>query len=182
MDLYIGNCTNQVHDFNYRTSKEPGRAALKQLIPIGGQIKIPLNLDQKTIDYILEQHSRYGLVDASTIDRAKPFIGLVYSVDKKISASQIMRGLNHNTEQLVLRGQRQQEAAAIAVNSTIEKNLNDTTGLPVKTHAMEVEVEPDRSSPRREGSYGADVGKTTTVVTRDESRAKGNVVNKPKRG
>lgn len=124
MKLFIGNGTKQNHDFVYWVPD--AKSARTQRVPIGGQVAISGDLDQKAIDSIIKQHAPYGLCQSVEVDRVREFTGLCYSVDKPISADIIHKLMMHNTEVLVKRGSQIRREAAIAGNEQLETSLAES--------------------------------------------------------
>jgi len=121
MKLYIANCSKQVHNFMYRVPESNGIRA--QPILEGGQIQISGELQPETVDYIVSQHAAYGLIPLGEIDRAKPFVGLCYSVDKPIAAAAIQRLMIHNQGVLEERAEETLKATALANNQLLESGV-----------------------------------------------------------
>lgn len=126
--MYIANCTNQIQMFVYRPLGVPAipNATSMQEIQVGGQEKLPdNNMTPEEIDYIVEQHARYGMVRVDEIDRSKPFIGLCWDT-KPISISKIRTAFEHNQKVLTVRGEKLRQQAAVAVSENIEKQILNT--------------------------------------------------------
>jgi hypothetical protein len=157
MNLYVANCTQQVQDFNYRMLEST--ALRVQKIEIGGQIRVAGNLTTPEIDYIVEQHARYGLVAVDEIDRSKPFIGLCYSIDKIIPVGKIERALEHNTGVLTERGRQLRADAAVASAKIMEDS-------GPKLNALNFTIE-EASKPGRDIEFQ----KQEVTVTRNEPDA-----------
>ncbi len=125
MKMYIANCSMQHQDFQYRVL---GQNALRiQRIEMGGQIPLSGDLQSEDIDYIVEQHERYGLISVTEIDRTKGFFGLCYSVDKPVDVNKLRYSLEHNNKVLVERGVELRKQAAIATNNLIEDSVIGNT-------------------------------------------------------
>jgi hypothetical protein len=119
--MFVANGTQQNQLFFYRL---PGVAqARRQEIPIGCQIKLSGQLSSHDIDAIIEQHSKYGLVRTDEVDRTKPFVGLVYSIDKPVPSPYITRVIEHNEKVLIERGRRIREENAVALNDALEQGV-----------------------------------------------------------
>ena len=127
--MFIANTTQQVQDFQYRLPENP--KIVKQTIPIGGQIQIPGDLTVHDIEAIIEQHSPYGMVAVSEIDRTKPFIGVCYSLDKAVTVNKIMSAIEHNGAVLDARGREIRKEAAVSVNNAIEEQSRDFRALDI---------------------------------------------------
>lgn len=134
MKLFIANCTKQVQTFIYR--KLETASPIPQQIEIGGQVVISGDLSPKDVDYIINQHRKYGLVSVSEIDRTKPFIGLCYSIDKPVAVDKLKIALLHNDDVLVKRGEELRKEAAVATSATLEQNVK-----PLKSELTELEIE-----------------------------------------
>lgn len=138
MDLYVANCTRQVHHFQYRMPES--NKLLEQHIPIGGQIRVASgDLNSPAIDGIIAQHAPYGLVRVDDIIRGKSFHGLCYSIGKPIRADRIRGLMDQNNGVLVERGKELRKEAAVAANDILERSLADS-GLPEQLRKTEVEV------------------------------------------
>ena len=121
MKLYIVNCTQQTQDFVYRLVEATG--VRSQPIAIGGYVRVSGELTQPQIDDIIRQHSRYGMVAESEVDRTKPFIGLFYTIDRLPKLAKIYDAISHNVEVLQERGKKTREEAAVFTSSAIENNV-----------------------------------------------------------
>jgi hypothetical protein len=141
-ELYIGNFSKQIHQFAYRSIERAG--TIFQTIPIGGQIRIAPNgsktdLTTPEIDYILDQHRRYGIIPVEDIGDINAFSGLCYSIGKQISVEKLHRAMKKKDEALIAYGKRTREEAALAVNSQIEESI----GGPLRELEMSfAEIEP----------------------------------------
>jgi len=156
--LYIANCMKQTYIFAYRVPNESG---IKQLpIRIGEQIQLPGDFDMSQISNtsasgIVDQHLKYGMVKFDEIDRTKPFIGICYSVDKKIPVEKIMRAMTHNEMVLEQRGRDLRQASAVASNNLIEKHLheaNQQSGGDAELGGFEMTVEEESQRGGRNGN------------------------------
>lgn len=132
--LYIGNCTHQQHDFNYRRPEM--KSVLMQTIQAGGQVPLTGDLSTHDIASIIEQHAKYGLVSVSDIDRTKPFIGLCYSIDKPISVENLRRGFMHNEAVLTQEGVKLREESAVALSNVIEAQTGPLKSLEVSVQEV----------------------------------------------
>lgn len=147
MKMYIANATKQVADFIYRV---PETQSLRtQSIPIGGQVQLSGELDRTAIDYIIEQHTRYGLVPADEIDRTREFSGLCYSIDAPVKVPKITSLIHHNVEQLIARGRQTREESAVASNNFLENEINES-GRPEVLRNFEASVVEENHDERDE--------------------------------
>lgn len=117
--LFVMNCKKQDEVFSFRVP-ETGRL-MTQTIPKGGQLQIYRDESEAVLRAIAEQHRMYGMVEASEIDRTKPFINLAFQIDKPFTPNQIMYGFEHNTEVLTTRGEEMRNNAAVAIGSNLER-------------------------------------------------------------
>lgn len=129
------------------------------MIPIGGQIRISGELNEKQIDIIISFHLKYGMVKFSEINEYKGFfIPYVYSVDNPISAEVIAELIIQNREYNKKLGEKLRAEAAIAVNSMIEENAGD------KLTAFEIEIK-EKQTKDRDPEIDEKI-----VITRDKER------------
>jgi hypothetical protein len=95
----------------------------QQNIPIGGQIKISGELNEKQIDIIIQFHQKYGMLKASEIASFTGFfIPYVYSTDTPVSENVIAELISQNRLFNKSLGEKLRAEAAVAVNSQIEEN------------------------------------------------------------
>jgi hypothetical protein len=143
--LYVGNVSKQIHQFSYRALEKSG--VITQPIQIGGQVRVAPNghntdLTSQEIDYILAQHSIYGITPIDELDTNKnPFFGLVYSIGKPIPAEKLSRAMRKQEDYLRNLGQKMRQEAALAVNSQIEEQI----GAPLRQLEMSIAEEEPRS-------------------------------------
>jgi hypothetical protein len=116
--MYVANCTNQTQDFMYRLPEN--RKIIKQSIPIGEQRKLSGDFSVHDVEAVVEQHGKYGMVAVSEIDRTKPFIGLCYSLDKRVDMHKVQHAVEHNYGVLEERGRLIRQEAAVATLASIE--------------------------------------------------------------
>jgi hypothetical protein len=126
MKMYVANATKLNVDFLYRV---PGQTGLRnQHVPIGGQVALSGDLTGEEIDAIVEQHARYGMVAVDAIDQSVEFSGTCYSIDKPIHMAKIEKLMRHNSEELVKRGRKIRQEAALSSSNSLEANLDDAAG------------------------------------------------------
>ena len=147
MKLYVGNATKQNHDFLYRVPETNGVRKLE--IPIGGQCQVPGDLDRQTIDYIVGQHTRYGLVTADEVGRTPHFAGLCYSIDRPLKVDNIAELIDRNTDFLVERGKQIRQESAIQANEAVETGLGDHE-RPETLRTLELSVVEENHDDRDE--------------------------------
>lgn len=142
--LFIGNVSKQIHMFAYRSLERPG--IVTQPIPIGGQIRVsPMGSDKELttpeIDYVIEQHTRYGMVKVEELDSNRhPFNGLCYSIGKPISVEKLRKAMKKAEDSLNVLGKQMRKEAALAVSSQIENQI----GAPLKNFEMSFAEEEPR--------------------------------------
>lgn len=143
MKLYIANCTQQNQVVFYRVPENP--SPRQQHIDIGGQVQISGDLNPFQIEAIISQLRPYGMVAVDEIDRAKPFIGLCYSVDKPVKVDFILRAHKHNADVLTELGKQYRQEAAVATNQAIEGTLQGQA----KLNALDITIDEE---PRKDGT------------------------------
>jgi hypothetical protein len=162
--MYVANCTNQVQQFVYRLPEIP--APRSQTIDIGRQVLLSGELTTKDIEAIIKQHSKYGFKSVQEVEQKsnageRPFVGLVYSLDKYINVEKIKRVLLLNHNVLILRGSQQRKAAAVAASDAINQQ---TEGTPLALKALELQAEEmaDNKNPNPEFNEGVRVSSEET--------------------
>jgi hypothetical protein len=128
MKLYVANATKQVQQFWYTSRLANGTLKqVRQDIMEGGQIQIQWDgsgiMQPEDIDYVVGQHAIYGLLDVAEIDRAKPFVGLCYSIDKPIPAMKIQKLMVHNQGVLEERAEDTLKSTALANSQLLENKV-----------------------------------------------------------
>jgi|SRR5580765_1190204 len=167
MRLYIGNCTQQIVELPYRVIESAG--VRFQKIGIGQQTPISGDLNQPQVDYIIEQLSKYGLMEFSEVKSTRGHVGLVYSVDKPIPSITLEYGMRQNKNVLINKGKETRKLAAVAINNAIETNLaeNELANLD----KLEVSI-VEEDNPRG-NTVDEDTGSRTIAeavrVTRNEA-------------
>jgi hypothetical protein len=124
MKLFIANGTHQSIDFQYRLPEY--KTYRMQTIPIGGQIRISGELNEKQVDIIAQFHAKYGMIKSSEMaDFRGYFIPYIYSVDIPITAETIAELVTQNREVNKALGEKLRAEAAVAVNAQIEDNAGE---------------------------------------------------------
>jgi len=142
--LYIANCTKQVQDFLFKIPEQTVINPYKVSIPIGGQALIYKDTTHDILDFIVEQHLKYGLLPVSEIDRSKDFIGMCFQFDKPIDVDKIKIAMSHNDNQAELRSYEQRKIAAMALSNRIDETL---VGSEDKLNSIEMEITEQRKGP-----------------------------------
>jgi len=146
--LFIANCTQQIQDFMF--SFPGSNKIMKQIIEIGSQIQIPGDLTPAQIQHIVEMHAPYGMVRVDEIDRTKAFIGVCYSIDKRVEVNKIRYALEHNFGVLNERGRATREETAVAVNNSLQNESRDFRAVELEIKELpnkdgkDIEVEEQK--------------------------------------
>jgi hypothetical protein len=157
MLMYVANGMHQTLSFQYRLPEY--KTYRQQKVPIGGQVRLSGELNEKQIDIIAQFHQKYGMVKASDIQMFKGyFIPYVYSIDSPISAELIMELIVQNREYNRILGEKLRTEAAIAVNNLIEENAGE------KLTSFEMEIF-EKAGKNSEQPIGEKI-----VVTRSKER------------
>jgi hypothetical protein len=159
MDLYIGNPRRQDHILAYRMLEQAGGAKMPT-IRRGGQFKIPGDLTQPEIEYIVNQHRKYGLLSVDEVGGSRQEVPLIYSVGRPITAAILNSVMKHNTDVLVAKGKELRQQAAVAANNAIENDLRENN-VPLGLNELDMSVveETGNAEPENPVAEG-------TVVTR----------------
>lgn len=169
--LYIANCTPQPNDFIYRLPETTNFRM--QRIEVYGQIVISSNLSTPDINAIIDQHRVYGMIDAAELPRAKPFVGLCYSVDTPVKLDKIMFTIEHNREVLEEQGKTLRQEAAVVVNHVLASQpelASDYQGVEITVTEQVTKNNPDADF--YEGIRVRDEGRPTPPPpTRRQRRA-----------
>jgi hypothetical protein len=122
--MFVANGTHQSIDFQYRLPEY--KTYRQQMIPIGGQIRISGELNEKQIDIIAQFHQKYGMIRSNELDQFRGFfVPYVYSIDTPVSAEIIAELVIHNREVQKVKGEKLRAEAAVAVNAMIEENAQE---------------------------------------------------------
>jgi hypothetical protein len=114
-----------------------------QNIPIGGQIRLSGELDEKQIDTIVQFHVKYGMIRVTELDQFRGyFVPYMFSIDVPIPAEKIVELIVHNREVTKVLGEKLRAEAAVAVNAQIEENAGE------KLTAFEMEITEKQSKDR----------------------------------
>lgn len=128
MKIYIANCTQQTQNFVYRVLGQPG--VRQQMIDVGRQIKLSGDMAMEEIEYIVGQHTRYGMMrDTDVSGKRRGFNGLVYAIDRPVSVDNMTLIVEFNREALIEQGQKLRKEAAVAVTQAIEGETNTLSAL-----------------------------------------------------
>lgn len=129
MKVFVANFTNQVQDFAYRLPEQT--SVRRTRIEMGGQVRLPEDLNPIDVEAIVKQHSRYGVVMVEEVNRTRPFVGLCISLDKPVPIETIQIGRRHNLDVLRQRGKEIRQAAAISINNAMEEQTPALQALEV---------------------------------------------------
>lgn len=137
MQMFVANATRQVVTFLYRIPDSSGVRA--QDIPIGGQVQLSQDLPVEAVNAIVEQHQRYGMVEAAQAYRSKGFAGLCYSLGSPVKMDTIAQLIDHNTDKLVELGQKIRQESAVSANNVLDGDLRES-GRPEVLRNFEASV------------------------------------------
>lgn len=164
MRILVANTTKQVQSFHYRVPESDRLMVIN--IPIGQQVPIyKANMSGPDADSIIEQLRAYGAVRTDEVDRAKPFVGLCFSIDKEVKPETIERVVGHNDDVLTKRGEEIRKQAAIGINEALDGGRGDVSGVTVSMKEdvklgdpglnETIEVVKEGSAPRPRGRQAA---------------------------
>ena len=133
--LYVANCSKYVQDFLYRL---PGQSQTYRVtIQMGGQAIVHKDASKEDLQYIVDQHEKYGLVHVGEIDRTKDFRGLCYQWDVPVQIEKIMVASQAVDEAIVQRAHEQRKQQAAALSQAIDRTLEHSEN---KLQSLEVEI------------------------------------------
>jgi len=112
----------------------------KHNIRAGAQIEIPGDTD--AIDFIIKQHSIYGMMEVTKVK--KGFGGLCYRLNKPISISAIESGLSQSDQEMIDRAQQARSVTAAAQDKILTDKAQEM-GLKAKA-GLEVEVVEEKKN------------------------------------
>lgn len=148
--LFVANCTRQVQEIHYRLDfsaegvKVPFTPATRQTIQPGHQVLVAgKDLHMQQVQSIIQQLSRFGMVDVSEVSRIRRKLHQVFSLDKPVSVTVIRNIMDANVGTLTIEGQNRRRNAAVATNELIAQSVtNDfaARGIP-KEPTQQVDVE-----------------------------------------
>jgi hypothetical protein len=162
MKLFVANPTKQHRVFTYRLPHD--RSSRHMPIPAGGQVCIHRDLAQSDLAAIVDQNLKYGLVEASQVNKRGPVPEMIYAVDREVPMSKIMEGFKAQEKMLIERGQDARTKGAIAIQQSLSEQFASVDALE-----MEI-VEEDPRGGRRDDdqafSEGVIVGQTQEKAER----------------
>ena len=132
MKLYIANCSKQDHQFTYMLMENP--RPFMERIRAGGQIVIDRAPNE--VDQIIKQHSDYGLMEATKVN--KGFGGIAYRMDKPISVEAIEHGIEQRDQEMIDRALEARKISAVASDQKISETAQEM-GIKQKS-GLEVEI------------------------------------------
>lgn len=134
--LYVANATKHNQIIVYRLPEST--APIRRNMTPGEQIAIK-DLSTADVEAIIRQNVVYGWMDAGAIDHAKPFVGIIYSTDKQITANKIMATMEHNLDVLTARGRDNRKLAAVATNDTLQRAFDASNVADLQSMSMSIE-------------------------------------------
>ncbi|HGJ5860605.1 MAG TPA: hypothetical protein ACHBX6_13140 [Arsenophonus nasoniae] len=144
MKLYIANCTNQKHRFNYKLPENTQPFFVD--IEKGKQIQLP-DMSGDFVDYIISQHEGYGLTEIKKVN--KNFSGICYSIDRPISVSALINAQEQKIENLENSSQEILEHTAAAAFKNTEQKLIEAGHQPIGA-PLEISIESEPIDPNVE--------------------------------
>lgn len=159
--LYVANCTKQSCDFVYRAPDEK-KTLRRQMIRAGAQ-EVIYNKDAtlQDIEGIVSQHTRYGMVRVSEIDRHTPFLGLCYDIDRPIKAETYMRAQDHNADVL----QRQSRDARVLTATALHDAISRAGGTEIGIKGLQVGTTEETASTDTGLNEAVEVDPTVSTTT-----------------
>lgn len=142
--LYVANATKHYQEILFRLPEATG--ARRMTIKPGEQLSIR-DLSMPDVEAIIRQNVVYGWTDVAAVDRTKPFVGIVYSVDRPIKADKIMGAMEHNLVVLTQRGKQNREMAAVATNATLERQIEASNVADLKSMEVTIMEEDSKTKP-----------------------------------
>lgn len=146
MDLWIGNATRQIYQFNYKMPE----IKLYRFITLqpGRQGKIA-NLTSTELDYIVWQHTMYGIVRHDEIDHWASFHGVCYAVDKMIPINQLTVLMESNLGFKVEEGRQTRINCAVAQSQLFDRVMEEN-GRPERVYALDLSAQQERQDPNND--------------------------------
>ncbi len=142
MRLFVANATKQIVEFHYRLPEKQNLFYVQ--IQPGNQKPLAQNdLSNEDIDHIIKQHqgdNQEYFVDASKIDSTKGIKGLLYSIDKPVSADGIERCLEANDVEMTKQADEFRKMELAATSLGIESNeAIKSEGITAKIESVSAE-------------------------------------------
>lgn len=133
--LYIANCTKFVQDFLFRIPES--NQVHRKVIEIGRQEQIYTDASREVLEYIVNQHRKYGLIPLEEIDHTQAYFGMCYAFDRTIDIDRVMTAMEHNETIVDRQAHEYRKQAAAGLSNVIDNNLQ---GAESKLSNLEVEV------------------------------------------
>lgn len=173
-DLFIANGTHQHQDFHYRIPEI--KQSRQQRIAIGGQIRISGDLTQPQVDAIIEQHRKYGLIDANDILKGRGPCPLAFRVGRHITQDEIIMLTQRNRGELIERGEEMRKDMAQVLGNQLGQAATESgTGAEFAEASVEVIEET------RKGEASGEKLEQKTIIERTDRVTKSANKNKSKR-
>ena len=119
MDLYIGNGTKQILQFEFRLK---GSGKVSRRIGPGQQTGFR-DLKPEQVDEIIAQHERYGMIPADKVRDATAKTDYIYQIDKPINPSILDELDKRNSGVLIIRGREIRKQLAVAIDKNVQNDL-----------------------------------------------------------
>lgn len=164
MKLYVANTTKQRHVFAFR-ALETGRMRQYPLQP-GSQMMV-MDGSIEDVQAIIDHYEPYGLTEASKIDQADQFIGLVYSIDKPTPYGKIEKGLRDNDDFLTEQSFDRRQTASAALDETLNANdIGYKGGVEISAEQQVNKLDPADEQKIKETIKTDRAAKKTTRTTK----------------
>ena len=140
--LYVANTSKQIQLFSYSHSEWSGPRHIS--IAPGSQAQFTEDFTPQELESIIRQHSAYGMVRASELDRTRPHVGLVYDIDKPVKLNAIEGTLfDHNNKALTEQSKEIMKEQTAAMAQQVEHQMN----TPVQALHVTVQETERKDSP-----------------------------------
>lgn len=160
--LYVANSSKQNQEVQYRVP-ENEKVIIKMLKP--GEQRVLHDGAAEEVDAIIHQQSRYGMRNVKEIDRAREYIGLVYSVDRPIKPEAILKVDEHNDVALEKMALQARQEGMAALDEQMSTTAQETAS---RVKSLSVETIEQTSGPEDSG----DKKHETISVERGEKRGR----------
>lgn len=145
--LFVTNCTKKIKEFHFWVP-EVGRPIHQKVAP-GQQVQLYKDAPLDDLKKIVEQHIKYGWVEASQAHKAKGFVGVCYSYNEPTNLDELGGVLEKNDEALDQLSQDTRKESLAALNDSIERSLEEA-GIPQELNRLETSIQ-EESKPGESG-------------------------------
>lgn len=138
--LYVANSTKQQHNFNYRLPEKD--KLFMQKIETGSQIAI--KLEKHEITWVLDQHSKYGLVNVKEVKPKQSYSGLCYSIDSPIPEKLILNAFSVKDDAITDRSLEHRKNTAAMIEKSISEQARE---MGIEAGSTQIEIEEEKTGP-----------------------------------